>query len=491
MKFIQLISWFGALFSLSATAGDAPNSYMTQKPPILLKVGEQKSVNIDGLRKFSVGSSHAKAVSVPDLKDQLLIKGISSGLSHLIVWTESGGQETRQIRVVADDEKGNMELLESLAQLSEVEVIQTASRTLLRGEIRSIKEASLVSEIVNKWGEVVTDTTAVEPKLLLSAESKIQAWVKSSKYASTLWVERVGEDLWVRGHLETQAVEKAVVKQLHDLAPFSKFDLNSLPDQAQTIYFKVFLLELKRSSFESFGISWPKSMQGVFKLGASGLQGLTDLTASIQALSQEGQAKILSNPELVVSAPGDAELFSGGEVPISVTNQWDSHVEWKPFGLFLKLHVTHVVGPQVRLDIKAGVSHVEKNTGDAFPNFYKNEMNQHIEARFGEPLFLSGLLKEEMRQSASGLSLLRKIPIFGSLFGSEDFRNSRSELVAILYPYSNPPKAPLERTLPKELKSLSMEWMSPQDERLLRSSKEYPWNVLDQTNEDGVYFKTF
>ena len=75
-------------------------------------------------------------------------------------------------------------------------------------------------------------------------------------------------------------------------------------------------------------------------------------------------------------------------------------MEWKPFGLLLKLHVPHVVKPQVRLDIRAGVSHVEKNTGDTFPNFYKNEMNQHIEARFGEPLFLSGLLKEEMRQSA-------------------------------------------------------------------------------------------
>ena len=210
---------------------------------------------------------------------------------------------------------------------------------------------------------------------------------------------------------------------------------------------------------------------------------MLQLDVALQALEGEGSARILSSPELVVRAPGEAELFAGGEIPIETSSAYASNVTWKNFGLSLKLNVTATTAEKVRLDIFTEVSHLDQSisSNSKIPGLQANRMKTQVDARYGVPLLLSGLLQQGTRESARGLPLLRQIPVLGLLFGSDDYLNERSELVAILLPSSSPPPAPLSKIMryaPKGLLPPPRTWISPEDEKRLRSSNEYPWNAL-------------
>jgi type II secretory pathway component GspD/PulD (secretin) len=108
-------------------------------------------------------------------------------------------------------------------------------------------------------------------------------------------------------------------------------------------------------------------------------------------------------------------------------------------------------------------------------------MKTQIDARYGKPLLLSGLLQQNVRRQVKGLPLLKDIPILGALFGSEDYLNDRSELVAILVPSRDVPEAPLEklaRAFPTGDLPPRRELSDPKTERELKNDPNYPWNAL-------------
>jgi hypothetical protein len=112
-------------------------------------------------------------------------------------------------------------------------------------------------------------------------------------------------------------------------------------------------------------------------------------------------------------------------------------------------------------------------------------MKTQVDATFDQPLFLSGLLQEGVKKSVRGLPVLKDIPVLGTLFGSQDFIEDRSELVAILLPSRALPEAPrsaIGLDLPTGSTPLPRNWISPADEIVLRSSPDFPWNAFEKEN---------
>jgi pilus assembly protein CpaC len=50
-------------------------------------------------------------------------------------------------------------------------------------------------------------------------------------------------------------------------------------------------------------------------------------------------------------------------------------------------------------------------------------------------MMIAGLVRDDVRQAASGLPGLSKIPVLGTLFRSRDFVRNETELVIIVTPY--------------------------------------------------------
>ena len=477
------------------TASTRPDA--TEKPPIHLGVGEQRLLRIEGLSRYSLGNEGlVRVLSLPKEKsgqtpsgEALLLKGIGAGETDLWVWKKDGATEIRRIEVSAlPGRKGKTEplfparLSAALDLLQETEIIASSAGVVLRGEIHQQAEANRVATLKRGFPNEVRDETTLSATLSESLKSQVAEWISQRSTQSKLLVTHDGGRPLVTGSIEDPSTRATLEKELLARFPSVEVVLDSLPDSAPTIHFRVFLLELKKSRFGSFGLTWPAFQEGAFRVTRWGIEEALQLDLLLQTLEGEGSARILSNPELSVRAPGEAELFAGGEVPIASRTRFGSNITFRPYGLSLKLNVTHASGDRVRLEVATEVSHLDLAIGSGdIPGFQSNRMRTQVDARFKEPLLLSGLLQQGVRENAKGLPWLRQIPILGSLFGSEDYLRERSELVAILLPLIRPPKAPLEqivRLTPKGPLPPPRQWLPPEEETGLRQSEEYPWNAL-------------
>ncbi len=428
-----------------------------ERAPSSLLVGEQRLLQFTGIERFSVGGPSIRIHPWKPSRERptgtsesLLIKAIQPGISDLWVWNRDGSTEHRSFEVLKNRGPGmKPELTLALGRLEESEVLLSGEGAVLRGQIHSRVELGRVSALAQGFPKEIRDETEPDPKLLDRAQKELEAWLQDTTFARSLRLERDGEKVRLAGNLDRVQDRALVEKRARSILPSIQLDLQALPDEAPTIHFKVFLLELKKSRFRSLGLSWPGSVASAFRVSTWGIQEALQFDLALQALEGEGSAKILSKPEIVVRAPGEAELFSGGEIPIRTTTQYSSQVAWKPYGLLLKLKVTHQTGDRVRLEILTEVSHLDLQSASSdIPGLQANRMKTEVDARFGKPLLLSGLLQDGVREQAKGVPWLRRIPVLGPLFGSEDYLNERSELVAILLPQIVPPAAPMEMMSP-------------------------------------------
>ena len=475
-----------------------------ERPPLLLVLGEQRILRVSGLKRYSVGGSALRATAAPDSEDALLIKGVAAGYADIWIWKTDGSAEHRAVQVQkAATESMGPALDRALSRLTETEVYYTPEGMVLRGTVHSFAEAARLHAIFRVSDPTppapgskeppkpvsnsrIIDETVLAPELLTEGKARIDGWLRTSAYGSRLRAEINEGQLFVslaQGSVNGPSEKSLIERRIVSLFPLSRIVIDALPDANPTVHFKVYLLELKKTHLRTLGLSWPSGQDGAFSVTPSAITSNLALDVALQALENDGSAKILSNPELVVRAPGEAELFSGGELPIHEQSAYFANVTWKTFGLTLRLNVAQSAGDRVRLDIFTEVSRLDQSlsNADKTPGIQSNRMKTQVDAQYGKPLLLSGLLQKSVRKEVKGLPFLKDIPVLGALFGSEDYLNERSELVAILLPSAEVPAAPMEKfsqLLPQGPIPPRTQFPDPSTEKAMREAPDYPWNVL-------------
>lgn len=423
----------------------------TEGAPLILTPGEQRLLRFPGLSRYSLSGAGVRGLPLPpalarspeEARETLLLKALSPGAGDLWVWHSDGSAEHRPIQVLSAAAIGNPGLLEkALGSLNEVEVYRAGEQATLRGEVRSAEECSRITALEGAFPTALRNETRLSSELEGNTRTHLTAWLNTFPARAALRIEVSALGPQLTGALPDPRERDEALRQVRQIAPCARIAISSLPDEAPTVYFRVFLLELKRDRLRSFGAGWPPGQLDAFQVTTAGISESLRLDVAIQALEQEGAARVLSNPELAVRAPGEAELFAGGEIPVRARSAYSSDVKWKSYGLLLRLKVTHQAGDSVRVEIGTEVSHLDEKISDQeLPSLQANRMRTQVDARFGRPLMLSGLLQQKERENARGLPWLRQIPVLGSLFGSKDFQQERSELVAVLLPLREPPSA--------------------------------------------------
>lgn len=483
------VSLFFIFISAGYASPPGEHTYL-EGASIQLAIGEQRLLRFPNLVRYSVGSPNIKAIRLPkgiplsDKKDLLLVKGIRAGWADLWVW--SGDQKvTRRVFHVHpwNHRKKPTPLLKAIQQLNEVETIPVAQGFLLRGEAYSQREARIVDELKRRFPKQITHHVSLHSSLLTKGLQIVNEWIHQSPLGRQLLVQARNGRIHVRGTLASKAKEKQVIQSLQKKFPLIEFDLNSLSTRSMPLYFQVYLLELRKEKFLQFGMHWPNEIGNAYQVVPWKINPTFKIETLIKALEGEGQAKVLSHPQMVVNSPGQAELFSGGEIPIVMKTSFSQKVDWKPFGLHFRLNVLEATGKKVRVEIQTEISELDyKIASDDIPGMKSNRMKTTVDAEFGVPLFLSGLIQERTRKQSRGLPLLKDIPVLGTLFGSEDFQNENSELVAVLIPNSFIPTPPLDQFsshFPQGIVPPPRNWLTPQEQERLQKDPNYPWNALE------------
>ncbi len=194
---------------------------------------------------------------------------------------------------------------------------------------------------------------------------------------------------------------------------------------------------------------------GAIGLPAGNVIGLAqDLLAQVFATVQEGNAKVLTDPTLIVQEGQQASISLTEDVVTNfeVTQDVDNtgnvtqtiNVETEPAGLVLQIDVNQIddngfVTLSVAPSITAPVSRETfsfTGVSNAFVTLLSERQlsSGQIRVRDGQTLVLSGIIRETDRTTASKVPILGDLPILGALFRSTRRENERLELIVMLTP---------------------------------------------------------
>ncbi|QGZ88553.1 secretin N-terminal domain-containing protein [Microcystis aeruginosa] len=174
---------------------------------------------------------------------------------------------------------------------------------------------------------------------------------------------------------------------------------------------------------------------------------------TLQASIQTGNAKILTDPSLVVQEGQQAVVKLTEKVLVSVETTIDTNGNgnertttpvFGDAGLTLTVDVNQIddngyislnvaptiaqPGPPIRFDSGGGT------VNTLTPLITRELLSGLIRLRDGQSLILSGIIQERQQSSESKVPILGDIPILGALFRSRTNRNDRSEVIILLTP---------------------------------------------------------
>ncbi len=160
-----------------------------------------------------------------------------------------------------------------------------------------------------------------------------------------------------------------------------------------------------------------------------------NLVGTLKALESEGEARILANPNIVVRSGAEAEFLAGGEIPLKSSSQYSSSIQWKKHGVILKVKPLADTSGRMSIKIMTEVSMIDPSVKiDNIPGFLTNRVSSHFDLDQSRTIALSGMLKKWQQSGSTGLPFLASIPIIGALFGSQDFRNNKTEMIIFIKP---------------------------------------------------------
>ncbi len=192
----------------------------------------------------------------------------------------------------------------------------------------------------------------------------------------------------------------------------------------------------------------PQLNQGSL-LGGNGFAGLQSfrtldpLRVRLNALATNGDARILSRPNVTAIEGAPAQITIGGERPIPIVTATQgtvgTEIVFRRYGVIISMRPTVTGENTILLQIRADVTQPDNTFGINLNNsFIPGEVVRSIDTvlnvRPGDTVVLGGLITNEKRQQLSKIPILGDLPIIGSLFRSKRFDNNETELAIFLSP---------------------------------------------------------
>ena len=166
----------------------------------------------------------------------------------------------------------------------------------------------------------------------------------------------------------------------------------------------------------------------------------------INYLVRTGQAKVLSRPTIVALNGKEGKITSQDTISyISYSTSDEPLHKQTEIGLELKIKPT-IMSELINLDIRADINSLIGYSGNGEPIINKRETTANVLVKDGELFTLSGLKKDTISKSNSGVPILQNIPLFGYFFRHEIDVKSTKEIVVFLTPKKvTPSKSVMER----------------------------------------------
>jgi general secretion pathway protein D len=169
------------------------------------------------------------------------------------------------------------------------------------------------------------------------------------------------------------------------------------------------------------------------------------IQAALKLLDKYGNTKVIANPHVAALDNQKATIKAGDRIPIAsnttvggTLNGITTTSQYIDTGVLLQVTPHINAGGLVTLDVQAEVS-VPGNSGctaeqQCAPPISTRSVQTLISVPTGRTMVMGGLINETRGNTSQGIPLLSRIPFLGGLFGSQELKDNRTELVLFITP---------------------------------------------------------
>lgn len=233
--------------------------------------------------------------------------------------------------------------------------------------------------------------------------------------------------------------------------------LLKIPGEKQVLL-KVRIAELKRSAVRELGSDFnfdvgdlmlESALAGSGNIMATGTFDDDSFSLALKALTSNGNAKILAEPNLVVLSGQSADFISGGQfaVPtiVGVGGAQASTTSFKGFGTQLTFSPVVLDHDRVRLSVSPSFSTLNSaNSVQGIFGLDTRSVNTTVELREGQVLAIAGLLQTQQAGQSSRVPLFGDTKLLKPLFESKKVTSDETELLILVSPELVHPMEPDE-----------------------------------------------
>ncbi|MDA0281718.1 MAG: pilus assembly protein N-terminal domain-containing protein [Planctomycetota bacterium] len=223
--------------------------------------------------------------------------------------------------------------------------------------------------------------------------------------------------------------------------------LLKVPGEKQ-VMLKVRIAELKRSAVRRLGTDFNldigdlmvnSALAGGGNILATGMFDDDSFSIALTALTGNGSAKILAEPNLVVLSGQTANFISGGQfaVPtvVGVGGAQAASTSFKGFGTQLSFSPLVLDHDRIRLSVSPTFSTLNRNNAvNGVFGLDTRSVNTTVEMREGQVLALAGLLQDQQASESTRIPFLGETKLLRPLFESKSVSRDETELLILVTP---------------------------------------------------------
>jgi len=351
---------------------------------------------------------------------QVVINGKAPGGVSLILWDESGQNQSFEV-LVDIDVLGLTQKIHEVFPAEPVQIETSKDVVMLSGRISSAEVADKILEVVKNSTPKVTSLMQIPP----AGVEEISLQVRFAE-------------------VNRQAVQQLGINILRNFGSNMPLSVTtgqfSPPGIGQT------------QTVSTGGSTTATSTSGNDFLLSNLLNVAVfrpdlDLAAFIEALQENNILQILAEPNLLTESGKEASFLAGGQFPYPVVQASGGAsgftsitVQFKEYGVRLSFTPTLMPGGVIHLKVQPEVSSLDYTNavtlqGFVLPGIATNRVDSEMNLKDGQSFVIAGLLDNRVTEQFQKIPGIGDIPILGKLFQSRALTKTDNELMVLVTPH--------------------------------------------------------
>jgi type IV pilus assembly protein PilQ len=370
--------------------------------------------------------------------------------------------------------------MNKLGKEEKTDIIRIATlETLKKEEEDRAAQMKAEMERIEKSQQLIPIETVYLPISYADAEKDVYPLIKDYSESKTKNKEERGDFLGLgkvsertKAVLDKRNNQLIVTSSKEGIAKFTEF-LSKIDKVTPQVLIEARIVEISDTFDRDLGVEWGAQGENIYKnnlagqysynmaMNLPGTEFYTDqiengmsggaiglsferldawgtpivLDATLRAMEQEGNGKIISAPKILTMDNQEAKIIQGQRVPYQTVEDGTVDVQFQDINL--ELAVTPHVTPDNRISMKIKTTKneiIEFVPPFGYPRSSTNEAETVLLVDNGETIVIGGVVKNDIKKTETGFPVLKDIPIVGWLFKKESTVEAKQELMIFLTP---------------------------------------------------------